>query len=131
MRACNLDVQRPGLGVSVGNPHVVVALANDEELDGVDLGYIPILEPVPDDRAYVEFVVPADPSRWTVSGTFGCGCKSAARAIPRAAEPVPRLPPRRSVTGRAPVPRTNGRCRSGEERSACECSARRTVSSSC
>ena len=61
VRARNLDVQRPGLGINVGNPHVVVALASDEELDGVDLGYIPILEPVPDDGANVEFVVPADP----------------------------------------------------------------------
>jgi diaminopimelate epimerase len=59
--ARNLDVQRPGLGINVGNPHVVVALASDEELDGVELGYIPILKPAPDDGANAEFVVRADP----------------------------------------------------------------------
>lgn len=61
VRARDLPVARPGLGISVGNPHVVVALATDEELDGVDLGYIPIVEPPPTDGANVEFVVAADP----------------------------------------------------------------------
>ena len=61
VRAKNLDVQRPGLGINVGNPHVVVALASDEELDAADLTYIPQLEPSPDEGANVEFVVPADP----------------------------------------------------------------------
>jgi diaminopimelate epimerase len=45
----------------VGNPHVVVALAGDDELDGLDLTYVPIIDPVPADGANVEFVVPADP----------------------------------------------------------------------
>jgi diaminopimelate epimerase len=61
VRAKNLDVQRPGLGINVGNPHVVVALASDEELDGADLTYIPILDPSPEEGANVEFVVPAEP----------------------------------------------------------------------
>lgn len=61
VRAKSLPVARPGLGISVGNPHVVVALADDEELDGLDLGYVPILDPVPAAGANVEFVVPADP----------------------------------------------------------------------
>jgi diaminopimelate epimerase len=61
VRAKNLSVQRPGLGINVGNPHVVVALASDEELDSADLSYIPILDPVPEDGANVEFVVPRDP----------------------------------------------------------------------
>jgi diaminopimelate epimerase len=61
VRAKELPVARPGLGISVGNPHVVVALASDEELDGADLSYIPVLEPVPADGANVEFVVAADP----------------------------------------------------------------------
>jgi len=61
VRARELPVSRPGLGISVGNPHVVVALASDEELDGADLAYIPILDPVPADGANVEFVVAADP----------------------------------------------------------------------
>ena len=61
VRARNLPVARPGLGINVGNPHVVVALASDEELDSADLGYIPILDPEPADGANVEFVVPLEP----------------------------------------------------------------------
>lgn len=61
VRARELPVARPGLGVDVGNPHVVVALASDEELDGADLSYIPIVEPEPEHGANIEFVVPADP----------------------------------------------------------------------
>ena len=61
VRAKNLPVARPGLGVDVGNPHIVVALADDDELDGLDLGYLPIIDPVPAAGANVEFVVPADP----------------------------------------------------------------------
>ena len=61
VRAKNLQVARPGLGISVGNPHVVVALASDEELDSADLSYLPHLEPEPVDGANVEFVVPGDP----------------------------------------------------------------------
>jgi len=61
VRAKNLQVARPGLGINVGNPHVVVALADDEELEDADLSFIPHLEPVPVDGANVEFVVPSDP----------------------------------------------------------------------
>ncbi|MGV8851909.1 MAG: diaminopimelate epimerase [Rhodoglobus sp.] len=61
VRAKELDVARPGLGINVGNPHVVVALAEEAELDQVDLNYIPIIDPLPEDGANVEFVVPADP----------------------------------------------------------------------
>jgi diaminopimelate epimerase len=61
VRARNLQVARPGLGINVGNPHVVVALASDDELDSADLSYIPHIEPEPADGANVEFVVPADP----------------------------------------------------------------------
>ena len=61
VRTKNLAVQRPGLGINVGNPHVVVALASDEELDSADLNYIPQIDPVQVDGANVEFVVPADP----------------------------------------------------------------------
>jgi diaminopimelate epimerase len=59
VRARDLKVARPGLGVNVGNPHVVVALSSDEELESADLGWIPILEPAAE--ANVEFVVPRDP----------------------------------------------------------------------
>ncbi|GAA4349812.1 diaminopimelate epimerase [Microbacterium rhizosphaerae] len=61
VRARGLDVPRPGLGVDVGNPHVVVALPSDEELDGLDLTARPQLHPEPPAGANIEFVVPADP----------------------------------------------------------------------
>ena len=61
VKAQELPVARPGLGVEVGNPHVVVALASDEELDALDLSAPPALDPSPPAGANVEFVVPADP----------------------------------------------------------------------
>lgn len=61
VRAKNLHVARPGLGIDVGNPHVVVALSSDDELAEADLTYIPVVEPEPIDGVNVEFVVPADP----------------------------------------------------------------------
>jgi len=61
VRAKNLPVARPGLGINVGNPHVVVALADDAELDAAELNYIPQLDPRPAAGANVEFVVPHDP----------------------------------------------------------------------
>ena len=61
VRAKNLPVARPGLGINVGNPHVVVALADDAELDAADLNFIPQLDPKPAAGANVEFVVPHDP----------------------------------------------------------------------
>jgi len=59
--AVELHVARPGLPIGVGNPHVVVALADDEELDALDLSHAPVVTPRPPDGANVEFVVPADP----------------------------------------------------------------------
>jgi diaminopimelate epimerase len=59
--AHGLRVDRPGLAVGVGNPHVVVALADDSELDALDLGAAPVVTPVPPDGVNVEFVVPAEP----------------------------------------------------------------------
>lgn len=59
--ANRLDVARPGLGIDVGNPHVVVALATEEELDALDLTIPPVLEPAPPAGANVEFVVPDEP----------------------------------------------------------------------
>ena len=61
VRAKDLPVARPGLGIDVGNPHVVVALADDAELDSLDLAYQPILDPAPEAGANIEFVVPAEP----------------------------------------------------------------------
>ncbi|MGV3713347.1 diaminopimelate epimerase [Pseudolysinimonas sp.] len=59
--ADGLDVARPGLAIGVGNPHVVVALADESELDGLDLGAAPVVTPTPPDGVNVEFVVPGDP----------------------------------------------------------------------
>jgi len=61
VRAKNLQVARPGLGINLGNPHVVVALASEEELATADLSFIPILEPEAVGGANIEFVVPMDP----------------------------------------------------------------------
>ncbi|KFF58997.1 diaminopimelate epimerase [Cryobacterium sp. MLB-32] len=61
VRVKNLTIARPGLGINVGNPHVVVALADDDELDSADLTFIPQLDPEPADGANVELVVPLEP----------------------------------------------------------------------
>jgi len=61
VRAKNLAVARPGLGINVGNPHVVVALADADELESADLTFIPQLDPPAAEGANVEFVLPHDP----------------------------------------------------------------------
>jgi diaminopimelate epimerase len=59
--AKGLEVSRPGQGINVGNPHVVVALASAEELQTLELSAAPKISPMPDSGANVEFVVPAEP----------------------------------------------------------------------
>ncbi|MBN9209046.1 MULTISPECIES: diaminopimelate epimerase [Microbacterium] len=61
VQAKGLPVARPGLGIDVGNPHVVVALPSHDELDGLELAYVPQLTPAPAAGANVEFVVPGEP----------------------------------------------------------------------
>ncbi|QWT23057.1 diaminopimelate epimerase [Subtercola sp. PAMC28395] len=61
VRAKNLQVARPGLGINVGNPHVVVALVDEDELESADLTYVPQLDPEPAEGANIEFVVPLEP----------------------------------------------------------------------
>lgn len=61
VRARGLEVARPGLGIDVGNPHVVVALGSDAELDSLDLSVQPQIHPAPPRGANIEFAVPADP----------------------------------------------------------------------
>lgn len=56
-----LDVARPAIGINVGNPHYVVALASGKELSSLDLYEAPGIDPHPELGANVEFVVPADP----------------------------------------------------------------------
>lgn len=60
VRAGHLDVARPGLSIGVGNPHVVVALADLEELKALNLHDAPKLDPQPEAGANVEFVVPEE-----------------------------------------------------------------------
>ncbi|HEY1157521.1 MAG TPA: diaminopimelate epimerase, partial [Arthrobacter sp.] len=59
--ADGLEVARPALSVSMGNPHTVVALAVLSELAGTQLFTAPKVDPVPPNGTNVEFVVPAEP----------------------------------------------------------------------
>jgi diaminopimelate epimerase len=61
VQAHDIEVARPGQGINVGNPHIVVALATAAELLNLDLTKAPIINPHPQHGANVEFVVPADP----------------------------------------------------------------------
>ena len=61
VRARGVGAPRPGLGIDVGNPHVVVALPDTDELEGLDLTAVPQLHPEPRNGANIEFVVPSDP----------------------------------------------------------------------
>lgn len=92
--ADGLDVTRPGLGIDVGNPHVVVALASDAELTSLELHHTPLLEPALPSGANVEFVVPGEPlvrdgvghvkmrvSERGVGETLSCGTGVAATAL--------------------------------------------------
>ncbi len=49
---------RPALGVDVGNPHTVLALAGQGELEAADLTRAPAVVPVPPHGTNVELVVP-------------------------------------------------------------------------
>jgi diaminopimelate epimerase len=61
VHASHLEVPRPGQGINVGNPHVVVALADSAELRDLELHEAPRLDPTPNAGANVEFVVPEEP----------------------------------------------------------------------
>jgi diaminopimelate epimerase len=56
-----LDVPRPALSVSMGNPHTVVALPDLDELAAANLTVAPEVTPVPGNGTNVEFAVPAEP----------------------------------------------------------------------
>lgn len=94
VRAAGLQVARPGLAINIGNPHVVVALADYEELEALDLTKAPSLEPEPEEGANIEFVVLDDPLikegvasitmrvfERGVGETLSCGTGIAASAI--------------------------------------------------
>lgn len=94
VRARGLSVARPGLEVNVGNPHVVVALADHAELQELQLHTAPLLDPEPEAGANVEFVVLDEPlikegvagismrvHERGVGETLSCGTGIAAAAI--------------------------------------------------
>jgi len=94
VRADGLTVTRPGLGIDLGNPHVVVALASEAELALLELTRAPELEPALPAGANVEFVVPGEPlvrdgighvrmrvSERSVGETLSCGTGVAATAL--------------------------------------------------
>ncbi|KAA9393630.1 diaminopimelate epimerase [Kocuria coralli] len=58
--AKGLRVPRPAVSITMGNPHTVVALAEGEKLDSLQLFTAPDVRPVPPDGTNVEFVVPLD-----------------------------------------------------------------------
>lgn len=58
--ADGLSVPRPGVSISMGNPHTVVALSEEDKLEQVDLRHAPSVSPEPVDGTNVEFVVPVD-----------------------------------------------------------------------
>ncbi|WP_247048675.1 diaminopimelate epimerase [Arthrobacter rhizosphaerae] len=59
--ASGLEVARPALSVSMGNPHTVVALAELSELEATQLFTAPHVDPTPPNGTNVEFVVPSEP----------------------------------------------------------------------
>jgi diaminopimelate epimerase len=61
VHAAGLDVARPAISVSMGNPHTVVALADLDELAQTQLFTAPVVTPVPVNGTNVEFAVPAEP----------------------------------------------------------------------
>ncbi len=61
VNARGLRISRPGLGIDLGNPHVVTVLSGDAKLDRLELTSAPELAPLPEHGANVEFVVPEEP----------------------------------------------------------------------
>jgi diaminopimelate epimerase len=78
----------PGLSLDLGNPHVVVALPGEAELELADLSRAPVVDPVPAHGINVELVTPLDPGHIRmrvhergVGETRSCGTGVAAAAL--------------------------------------------------
>jgi diaminopimelate epimerase len=65
------DAPRPALSVDLGNPHTVVALSRDAELDEIDLSRPPAVDPAPPHGTNVELVVPLGEETAPDGGTAG------------------------------------------------------------
>lgn len=61
VQVSGLDVARPGLSISMGNPHTVVALAEQSELVELNLTNAPVVQPTPPHGSNVEFALPREP----------------------------------------------------------------------
>ncbi|WGW14006.1 diaminopimelate epimerase [Saxibacter everestensis] len=92
VRIDDLDVPRAGLSVDMGNPHTVVALATDDELDGLSLVAAPEVSPTPQHGTNVELIVPGESAgeegslrmrvhERGVGETQSCGTGSCAAAL--------------------------------------------------
>jgi len=82
------SVELPALGLDVGNPHAVVILPPDLELDGLDLSEAPAVSPHPRQGTNVEFVRAVGPGHIAmrihergVGETRSCGTGAAAAAL--------------------------------------------------
>jgi diaminopimelate epimerase len=92
VRLAGEAVALPGLGVDVGNPHVVVAVPDAGRLADLDLTVPPVIEPEPPHGANVEIVVPESAADGVgrlamrvhergVGETRSCGTGAAAAAL--------------------------------------------------
>ena len=78
----------PGMSMDLGNPHVVVVLPEAVDLDGLDLSSAPLLNPIPEQGANIEFVQPLGPGHLRmrvhergVGETRSCGTGACAAAL--------------------------------------------------
>lgn len=110
VRAKNLDGARPGIGIDVGNPHVVVAVETEDELADLDLTFLPVLEPAPEHGANVEFVLPGDPLIKDGVGEITMRVHERGAVRPCRAAPVPWRLPSPRATGSVRGRRTPGAC---------------------
>ena len=110
VRARGLGAARPGLGIDVGNPHVVVALPDTDELEGLDLDGAAAAAPRAAARRERRVRRAERPARARGRrARSACACSSAASARRSAAARASPRRPSRCGTGRARRLPTTGR----------------------